>query len=116
ERALHRRPRGVHRALDSRGRRSLEEVTAMMDQKVRFGLVGAGGIAQSYAQAFQHCDSGRVVAVADIREDAARALAEGLGCQSYDSYQTMAPTAKLDAVIACTPPATHAEVRQYVLD
>src|SRR2546430_15520449 len=88
----------------------------MMGHKVRFGLVGAGGIGQSYAQAFQHCDSGRVVAVADIREDAARALAEGLGCQSYDSYQTMARKAKLDAVIVCRPPVPHAEICQSFLE
>src|SRR5262249_18447108 len=96
ERALHRRPRRVHRAVDPRGRRSVEEVT-LMNHKVRFGLVGAGGIAQAYAQAFQHCGDGRIVAVTDIREDAARALAEGLGCLSYDSYQTMARRTKLDA-------------------
>src|SRR5439155_773894 len=65
---------------------------------------------------FQHCEGGRVLAVADIREDAARALAEGLGCQSYDSYQTMARRTKLDAVVVCTPPVTHADICQYFLE
>jgi predicted dehydrogenase len=88
----------------------------MMDHKLRFGLVGAGGIAQAYAQAFRRTEIGRAVAVADVREDAARALAEGLGAQSYDSYQAMARRAKLDAVVVCTPPATHAEVCQYFLE
>ena len=88
----------------------------MMDPKLRFGLVGAGGIAQAYAQAFRRTEIARVVAVADVREDAARALAEGLGAQAYDSYAAMARRARLDAVIVCTPPVTHAEVCQYFLE
>ena len=88
----------------------------MMDPKLRFGLVGAGGIAQAYAQAFRRTETGRVVAVADVREDAARALAEGLGAQAYDSYQAMARRTRLDAVIVCTPPVTHTEVCQYFLE
>ena len=88
----------------------------MTDKKLRFGMVGAGGIAQSYADAFKNWDTARLVAVADIRGDAARALSEGAGCQSYDSYQTMARTEKLDAVIVCTPPVTHPEVCLHFLE
>jgi predicted dehydrogenase len=88
----------------------------MTDSRLRFGIVGAGGIAQSYAQAFEQCASGRIVAVADVRAEAARALAERLGGQSYDSYQAMARKTRLDAVIVCTPPVTHAEICQSFLE
>lgn len=78
--------------------------------KPRFGIVGAGGIAQTYTQAFEICDAARVVGVADVRIDAARALGERLGCPSFDSHTAMAKKARLDAVIVCTPPVTHPEI------
>ncbi|HMG32836.1 MAG TPA: Gfo/Idh/MocA family oxidoreductase [Blastocatellia bacterium] len=80
------------------------------NQKLRFGIVGAGGIAQAYAEALENCDVARAVAVADVRIDAARALAERLGCQTFESHTTMMRKAKLDAAIVCTPPVTHPQI------
>jgi predicted dehydrogenase len=78
-----------------------------MSQRVRFGLVGAGGIAQAYVQAFAQTASAELVAIADIRADAAASLATTAGCPSFQSHQDMVDGVELDAVIVCTPPNTH---------
>lgn len=79
-------------------------------RKVRFGLIGAGAIAQAYAQAFRQCEVADLVAVADIRPDAATAMANSFGVPSYNSHIDMAVDADVDAAVVCTPPATHAEI------
>jgi predicted dehydrogenase len=84
-----------------------------MTAKLRFGLVGAGGIAQSYAQAFATSEVAELVAVADVVPAAANTFAEAFGCQPFTSYRAMANGAKLDAAIVCTPPAAHADVCLY---
>jgi predicted dehydrogenase len=88
----------------------------MPDQPLKFGLIGAGGIAQAYAQAFERCDIAQLVAVADVRPEAAQAMAERAKCQSFDSYKAMADAVELDAVIVCTPPITHPEICIEFLD
>ncbi|NJR48849.1 MAG: Gfo/Idh/MocA family oxidoreductase [Leptolyngbyaceae cyanobacterium CSU_1_3] len=84
--------------------------------RLKFGLIGAGGIAQSYGRAFERSQIAELVAVADIRPDAARAFAEPLGCQSFDSFETMADRVELDAVVICTPPVTHREISLYFVE
>jgi predicted dehydrogenase len=88
----------------------------MTAQKVKFGLIGAGGIAQAYAQAFETCEAAELVAVADVRLDAAKAMAERSNCKYFDSHQAMAENVELDAVIICTPPVSHPEISIYFLE
>lgn len=82
----------------------------MTIKDLKFGLVGAGGIAQTYTQIFRDDGCGRIVGVADVRQEAAAAAAEVLGCAHYASASELARGQKLDAVIICTPPSSHAEL------
>ncbi len=77
---------------------------------IRFGLVGAGAIAQSYLQAFQNCSEVKLVAVSDTRLEAAQIMVTKVGGSAYASHIAMANAEKLDAVLVCTPPNTHPEV------
>jgi predicted dehydrogenase len=86
-----------------------------MTARLRFGLIGAGGIAQAYAQAFASSETAELVGVADLVPAAASAFAEAFKCQPFTSYRAMANGLKLDAVIVCTPPAAHSEVCRYFL-
>ena len=83
--------------------------------KLKFGLVGAGGIAQAYAQAFNESSCCELVAVADVREESAAALAEIVGGKPYTDYKQLADV-DLDAVIIATPPATHPEIACFFMD
>ena len=77
---------------------------------IRFGLVGAGAIAQSYVQAIEECEGAELVAVADVREEAAAAAAHVAGCKSFTSYEEMLRDVPFDAAIVCTPPGIHPEI------
>jgi predicted dehydrogenase len=77
---------------------------------LRFGMVGAGGIAQAYAQAFRDTDIADLVAVADVRTESAEAIAQSLNANAYATHDEMADAENLDAVVVCTPPVTHRNI------
>ncbi|HMT07814.1 MAG TPA: Gfo/Idh/MocA family oxidoreductase [Pyrinomonadaceae bacterium] len=83
--------------------------------KLKFGLVGAGGIAQAYAQAFNESECCDLIAVADVRRDAADALAEIVGGKAYNDYKKLADL-ELDALIVATPPVTHPEIACFFME
>lgn len=75
--------------------------------KVRFGMIGAGAIAQAYARSFQDCGAAQLAGVADLRKDAAAAVAEAAGCPAFASHGELLDHVNVDAVVVCTPPVTH---------
>jgi len=88
---------------------------------LRFGLVGAGRIAGTYAQAFEGLEVApfaplaTIAGVADVDSKAARALAGRLGCPAFESHREMSIACPLDAVIVCTPPVTHPDISLHFL-
>lgn len=87
-----------------------------MKQKLKFGLIGTGGIAQTYAQAFATTEIATLVAVADVRKESADAFAEPFGAKSFDDYKALADGVEIDAVIVSTPPNTHPEIAMFFME
>jgi predicted dehydrogenase len=81
-----------------------------MADQVRFGLIGAGSIAQTWAQAFQTANSAELTAVCDVRSDAARAFAEPFGAAVFADASEMARAGVCDAAVICSPPSSHLDV------
>jgi predicted dehydrogenase len=84
--------------------------------RMRIGLIGAGAIAQTYVPAMGQAATASLVGVADVRPEAARALAERVGCPAFSSYEEMVEATGCEAAIVCTPPVTHPEVCCSLLD
>ncbi len=87
-----------------------------MPAKLRLGLVGAGAIAQTHVQAVAQATCAEIVGVADVRPEAAKLVADGLGVPSFGSHQALAEAMQLDGVLVCTPPASHPEVSIHFLE
>jgi len=88
-------------------------VTAM--PKIRFALIGAGGIAQGYLKAFAASDNAELVAVADTDLEAAAHAADASGARVFDSHLSLLRAGGFDAALICTPPASHAPIALELL-
>jgi predicted dehydrogenase len=85
-------------------------MTEVPESELKVGLVGAGGIAQSYVRVFEGIRGARITAVADVRPRAADAIAAAVRGTAYPSHRALLEEAAVDAVLVCTPPATHPEI------
>lgn len=74
---------------------------------VRVGLIGAGFIGAVHAEALSALPGAKLVAVADLSQEKARALAARSGAAAYADYQAMLAEEGPEAVIVATSDAAH---------
>jgi len=75
---------------------------------IRWGIVGAGGIARRFAEACKNTPGASLEAIASRTEEKAAKFARELGiARSFGSYEAMAAWDGIDAAYIATPHATH---------
>lgn len=85
-----------------------------VQQPVKIGMIGAGGIAQAHLRALTTTDEIQVVAIADIVEERAAQTAERFGIpQVFTDYQDLLKVEEIEAVSVTTYNQAH---RQPTVD
>jgi predicted dehydrogenase len=77
---------------------------------MRFGLIGCGGIGQLRAAAIAQLSFGEFVALSDLDESRAEALAASYGGAVIADWRDLLRMDEVEAVIISTPPSVHAEM------
>ena len=75
---------------------------------VRIGVIGVGGMGNSHCNALPNVENCEFVGVADLRLDAAAAVADRHQIQALQDYQELFDL--VDAVVVATPPIAHTQV------
>lgn len=79
------------------------------DTKVRFAVVGCGGISKTHLKGIAAAEEAELAAVCDVSEERARETAQQYGVQAYTSYEEMLKRGDIDVVNICTPSGMHPE-------
>ncbi len=75
---------------------------------LRIAIIGAGGIAAKHVEALRTIPTARIVAVNDVNQERAQAVAAACGAKAYPDAR--AAVEKADLVYVLTPPSTHREL------
>ncbi|MBX7255793.1 MAG: Gfo/Idh/MocA family oxidoreductase [Candidatus Hydrogenedentes bacterium] len=79
---------------------------------VGLGIIGCGNIGPVHAQAISEIPDARLVAVSDVVEKNAKALADKYGAEAYTDYKAMLRRDDLHAVSLCVPSGMRAEIAE----
>lgn len=85
-------------------------------EMMRIALIGAGAISRTHATALQQTDSATLVAVCDLNESAAAAIASEFSASCHETVENLLTESSFDAAIVCTPPASHPEICVELLE
>lgn len=80
-----------------------------MDDTVRWGILGTGGIARAFALGLKHAPGAVLAAVGSRTPEGAQTFARELGIgQAYGSYEALAQADGVDIIYVATPHPMHA--------
>ncbi|MEH7254009.1 Gfo/Idh/MocA family oxidoreductase [Neobacillus niacini] len=80
-------------------------------EKLRVAVIGCGSIAQHrHLPEYQSNKNVELIAVCDINEERAQAVAEKYGVKAYTNYEELLSSGSVDAVSVCTPNYLHAPI------
>ena len=79
-------------------------------RKYKWGIIGTGKIAHTFAIALRHCENANLTAVASRNTEKAKGFAEEFGFEIfYGSYREFAENSDAEVVYIATPMASHVE-------
>lgn len=79
-------------------------------KKLRFGIIGCGGVGPTHAGALLRIEDATIEAVADVMPQRAHDLAQKLGIsKAYSSDEELLADGQIDVVCICTPSGLHAQ-------
>lgn len=76
-------------------------------KEVRIGLMGCGNMGKSLANGVKGLTNARVAAVCDVDAERAKETGDSLGAQPFTSFEELAASEEIDAVIVASPPFMH---------
>ena len=86
-------------------------------KKIRWGIVGPGGIANKFAKAIKNVDCAELAAVASRSEQSGKAFAEKYDIPNvFCGYESMAKSDAVDAVYIATPHPFHKPCTELFLE
>ncbi len=90
-----------------------------MEQSIRVGLIGCGGIAQHHVNLYKNAAGGHVAAVCDISPAALCSTGDKCGVPEearFTDYRALIDSGLVDAVDICTPNALHVPIAMYAAE
>ncbi len=87
-----------------------------MSAKLKAGVIGLGILGSRHVQALVESPDVKVVAVADLRQPVADAVAKQAVAEAYYDYRTMLVDHHLDLVVVATPDPLHREPAMAALE
>ena len=79
-------------------------------RKLKYAVIGVGGVGKSHLNAAMDLEEYEIVAVADVNEEFGKMAAEQYKAKWYKDYNKMLEKEELDVVSICTPHFLHSKM------